>query len=355
MNRTPFRRGRSVPLVSALVAGLVWFPAPPASAGFGIALRPGHADPGDPSTKAYFKPAVAPGQTFSDVVIVTNTGDNSIDLAVTPVDGVTAPTSGAVYANRQDPVTKTGTWVSAGSKTLTVAPHAEVPVPFTVKVPADAAPGDHLAGVAFEDIHPAAAGGNFAVTHVVRAVMGVQVIVPGPGAFAAKVEGASLQPLPGLRAASVVVKLGNPGARLGKPGLSVALTGPDGYQQTVVRALDTILPGDTIDYHLAWPDPLEPGDYSITATATGPGMAPVVHTGSSKLSSPLDGVPSPGVITPARTSKSGGGYPVMWALVVLMAAAIIAGGAYLGRRHGPERAAEPVLAQEGVSQYSADR
>jgi Bacterial protein of unknown function (DUF916) len=356
VSRTLLRRGRAVPLVSALFAGLAWFPAPPASASFGIALRPGHADPGDPATKAYFKPTVAPGQEFSDVVIVTNTGDAPIDLAVTPVDGVTASTSGAVYANRQDPVTKTGTWVSAGSKTVTVAPHAELPVPFTVKVPADARPGDHLAGVAFEDVHQAAAGGNFAVTQVVRAVMGVQVIVPGPGAFAVNVDGASLESLPGVGAASVVVKLGNPGARLGKPGLSVALSGPDGYQRTVVRTLDTILPGDTIDYPLPWPDVLKPGEYSITATATAFGQAPVVQTSRSKLGEALAGVPSSGVITPAPASKSGSGYPVMWALLVLGAAAGIGGGVYLGRRsHRPQPVGDRALAQEGVSQYSADR
>ena len=182
---------------------------------------------------------MAPGQTFSDEVIVTNTGDNPIELAVSGVDGVTAPTSGAVYGNRQ-----------------TVAPHAEL------------------------------------------------------------------------------------GARLGKPGLSVALSGPNGYQRAVVRTLDTILPGDTIPYHLAWPDVLQPGEYSITVTATAPGgAAPVVHQASSKLGTPLAGVPAPGVVTPAPASESRGGYPVMWVVVVLVAAAGVGGGLYLGRR-GPKAPAE---------------
>src|SRR5687768_5017774 len=179
-------------MASALVAGLFWFPAPPASAGFGIALRPGHADPHDPSTKAFFKPTVVAGETFSDEVIVTNSGDSPLELIVSGVDGLTAATSGAVYGNRQDPVQKAGAWVSPATGTVTVAPRAEVAVPFTVKVPKGARPGDHLAGIAFEDVHPSSAGGNFAVTQVVRAVMGVQIIVPGPGAFAVHVDNASL-------------------------------------------------------------------------------------------------------------------------------------------------------------------
>jgi hypothetical protein len=337
--------------VAAVAAGLLWLPAAPASAGFGIALRPGHWDQNDPATKAYFKSTVKPGETFTDEVIVTNTGDAPIDLVISGVDGLTAPTSGAVYGNRQDPINKAGTWVSPSTGRVTVAPHAEVPVAFTVKVPKDATAGDHLAGIAFEDAKPTSAGSNFAVTQVVRSVMGVQVIVPGPGAFAVRVDKASVESLPGVGAASVLVTLGNDGARLGKPGLSVALSGPNGYQRTVDRNLDTILPGDTIAYPFAWPDVLQPGDYSITVTATAPGgAAPVVHTASAKLGTALAGVPAPGVIAPAPAKKSGGGYPVMWAVVVLMAAAIIAGGLYLGRRHSPERAGERVPAREGVSQ-----
>jgi hypothetical protein len=375
MNRSCLRPRRAVELVAVLVAaGLFWLPAAPASAGFGIALRPAHADPNDPSTRAYFKPTVAPGETFTDQVIVTNTADSPVELVVSGVDGLTAATSGAVYGNRQDPVKKTGGWVSAPA-TVTVAPHSEQPVNFTVKVPKDAGAGDHLAGIAFEDVHPTSAGSNFAVTQVVRAVMGLQVVVPGPGAFSAHIDNAALQSLPGVSAASVLVTLGNNGARLGKPGLSVALTGPNGYQRTVSRTLDTILPGDTIAYPFAWPDVLQPGDYSITATATAPGAAPgatpgatdgatpgaapVVHTVSAHLGTALAGVPAPGVVlAPAPARHSSRGFPT-GILVVLVAIAGIGGGLVVGRRgSGPKPPVgepEKVLATEGSSQYPVKR
>ena len=357
---------RVLALAAAVAAGVLWLPAAPASAGFGIALRPAHADPNDPATKAYFKPTVSPGETFTDEVIVTNTGDAPIELAVSPVDGLTAPTSGAVYGNRQDPVTKAGTWVSTAPGTVTVPPHAELPVPFTVKVPKDVATGDHLAGIAFEDLHPTQAGSNFAVTQVVRAVMGVQVIVPGPGAFGVRVDNAALQSLPGTAAASVLVTLGNDGTRLGKPTLSVALTGPNGYQRTAKRPLDTILPGDTIAYPLAWPDVLQPGDYSITVTATpgpatpagAPGAA-AVRTVSAHLGTALAGVPSPGVITPVPASHghSGRGYPMGVVVLVLVAVAGVGGGLYLGRRGSGAKlpAEQPVPATEGAAPYPVDR
>jgi len=365
VNLSPLPPRRVFALAAAVAAGLLWLPAAPASAGFGIALRPAHADPNDPATKAYFKPTVSPGETFTDQVMVTNTGDAPIELAVSPVDGLTAPTSGAVYGNRQDPVTKAGTWVSTAPGTVTVPPHAELPVPFTVKVPKDVAAGDHLAGIAFEDVHPTQAGSNFAVTQIVRAVMGVQVIVPGPGAFGVRVDNAALQSLPGTAAASVVVTMGNDGTRLGKPILSVALSGPSGYQRTAKRPLDTILPGDTIAYPLAWPDVLQPGDYTISVTATpgpasangAPGAA-TVHTVSAHLGTALAGVPSPGVITPVPASHghSGRGYP-MGLLVAVVAVAGVGGGLYLGRRGSRPKppAEEPVLATEGSAPYPVDR
>jgi len=367
------RHRRAVAAAILVAAGLAWLPAAPASAGFGIALRPAHANSDDPSTRAYFKPSVAPGGTFTDEVLVSNTADTPVELVVSGVDGLTASTSGAVYGNRQDPVQKAGAWVSGATNRVTVAPHSEQAVPFTVKVPKDAAAGDHLAGIAFEDAHPTQAGTNFAVTQVVRAVMGVQIIVPGPGAFAVHVDNAVLQSLPGVSAGSVVVTLGNSGARLGKPGLSVALTGPNGYRRTVSRTLDTILPGDTIPYPFAWPDVLQPGDYSITATASpgpagpgaaGPGGAPVVEgatvvrTVSAHLAAPLAGVPASGVITPAPVPArhSGGGFPT-WIVVVLVAAVGVGGGLYLGRRGGGRKppTEQPVLATEGAPQYSVDR
>jgi hypothetical protein len=344
-------------VAAAVAVVLSWLPAAPASAGFGISLRPAHADPADPATKAYFKPSVTPGETFTDQIIVTNTGDTPVVLAVSSVDGLTAATSGAVYGNRQDQVTKAGGWVTPSAATVTVAPHSELPVPFTVKVPKDAGAGDHLAGIAFEDTHQTSGSGKFAVTQVVRSVMGVQVVVPGPGAFAVHVGGSKLDSLPGVSAASVVVTLGNNGVRLGKPELSVAMTGPDGYQKTVTRTLDTILPGDTIDYPVAWPDVLKTGAYTITATATAPGAPPVVQTSSARLGTVLGAVPAPGVVTPAPISKhSGRSYPV-WFLVAVVAAAGIGGGLMLGRRGHVKRPAEEpagALATEGAAQYRSD-
>jgi hypothetical protein len=328
----------------------------------GIGLRPAHVDPNDPATRAYFKPTVAPGGTFSDQVVVSNTSAAAVDLIVSGVDGLTAETSGAVYANRDAPVGRTGGWVTPAATTLTVAPRSEATMGFTVRVPASAVPGDHLAGIAFENAHPTTSGGEFAVKQVVRAVMGVQVRVPGPAGFHVHIDRVRLRALPGTALASVVVTIGNDGRLLGKPELSVALAGPAGYRRTVDRKLDTILPGDTIAFPFAWPDTLKPGRYTITVTARGDGSTASLHA-SDRLAAALAGVPASGTQqqAPAHSKGSGSTFPT-WVLAVVALAGIV-GGVLIGRRGRGGRPAvvsgsaeeRPALSREEREDLHADR
>jgi hypothetical protein len=258
-------------LAAAVAAVALAVGASPAAMAQSFGVRPGHYDPADPATRAYFKPVIAPGATFSDEVVVTNTGDEPLTFFVSGVDGLTAQTTGAVYANRQDKPTETGTWIETSASELTVAPRSEAALPFTVRVPADAAPGDHLGGVAFENAAPQSSGSNIRITQVVRAVVGVSVRVPGPAEMVLRVGDLRLRRQDGTGTVAAFLRLANDGRALGKPDLSVTLSGPDGYRRTVERRLDTVLPGDEVDYPLAWPDDLAPGRYRITAVATGPG------------------------------------------------------------------------------------
>src|SRR6185437_10616799 len=116
--------------------------------------------------------------------------------------------------------------------------------------------------------------GTFSVTQVLRAVVGVLVHVPGAATFQPQLSSLGLTAVAGTNVASVTVGLADSGGKLGKPKLSVSLTGPGGYAKTVNRQLDTILPGDRIHYPLVWPDTLQPGVYAVSATATG-GARPV--------------------------------------------------------------------------------
>lgn len=265
--------------LATVVAGGIMPCAASASASDGFSVRPAHSDPADAATRAYFKMMIGPGGSSVDQVLVGNAGNEPVRLIVSSVDGLTGETSGAVYANRQDPVAKAGAWVTPSVTTVTVAPHGETRVGFVARVPVGAAPGDHLAGIAFENAAPRATSGDrFSVTQVLRAVVGVLIQVPGPSEFRPHAVTAGLAALPGVGSAAVMINLRNDGAKLGKPRVEVALDGPAAYHRTISRQLDTLLPGDSIEFPLPWPDTLHAGDYDLVATVTGGREPAVLHT-----------------------------------------------------------------------------
>ena len=328
------RLGRVAVLVASVVAALVATSLGVASAqtatgGFGAA--PAHSNPADPATRAYFKPVLAPGASFSDEVLVTSASDTPLQLLVSAVDGLTGQTSGAVYANRDAPVTKTGAWVTPSISALSLAPHAQALVPFTVSVPAGATPGDHLAGVAIENANPQRSGSQFAVTTVIRTVVGVDITVPGPAEAGLRLGKLALKALPGTGVATLSMQLGDNRGKLVKPLVAVSLRGPGGYRRSVTRQLDTILPGDTIAYPFIWPDSLVPGDYYVVIRATG-GPEPIVRQVDLRLSTVLHGATHPSL--PNNTS----GFPLAWALAIGLALilAIVIGSRI--RRHRGRRA-----------------
>jgi len=284
----------------------------------GIGIAPAHTDPNNPATRAYFIRAVAPGGSFSDQVIVSNSTTSPIQFYVNAVDGLTSPASGAVYANRQDPVRKAGLWVTPDVSVITVPGPSRTLVGFTVHVPAAAVPGDHLAGIAFENAKTTTTGGGaIAVTTVFRLVIGVLVQVPGPAAFHLRIDGVSIQPLPGFGTASVIVTLVDDGLLLGKPLLEVRVKG-DHYDRTISRQLDTLLPDDVIPFALPWPDGLAPGAYQVTVTGSGAGLSdPVSFVATVHLGQEIKGTqPTPRAPIPwwllAAAAALGVGIAVGW-------------------------------------------
>lgn len=329
----------AVVAVSALLplaapAGLL-FPAgalaAPSIGGFSV--RPATSDPANPATRAYFVQTLARGGYVRDELAVSNVSSRPVRLRVYPVDGVTGATSGAVYTNLGNPLRKAGRWLRTDVSTITLAPHQEALVPFVVGVPRVAVAGDHLAGVAVENTSHRASGGRFSVTEIVRAVVGVEIEVPGPAVPQVVLRGASLKALPGTQVPSVVVNLGDAGLKLCKPTLAVTLSGSGARALTVRHTLDTILPRDYIPYPLPWPKPLANGTYTAAAVATGCGHTARM-TSSIALGTSLAGTTkSPGFGTAAAQPTHG----TPWWLLALIALAGVAGGVGAACAYGRRR------------------
>jgi LPXTG-motif cell wall-anchored protein len=335
MSRSRATAVRSRVAVAVLTAGIAAVgtastasgAVPPAGT---FTVRTVNADPNDPTVHPYFTLSLAAGRSTTQHVEVGNPTDASVNLVIDGVEGRTAQTSGAVYANRKDVVARAGKWVTPQTTRLTVAPHTSVPVGFTVKVPARTNAGDHLAGLAVQNTDPQVSGDGFKIRQILRTVVGVLVTVPGATVgFHPLVISAGIAKLPGPKVASVSVVMANDGRALGKPDLKIKLTGPN-YTRTVTRTLDTLLPADAITYPYAWPDALAIGKYSITVWLTGGGTT-VKYQTTVTLGAALRGVNTSALGSDPPLPRSGSsGMP--WSIIAVVGLVGVAGGLLLRRR-----------------------
>lgn len=321
------RRSRLIgAVVLAVLPAVVAGPAVAASgAGFGVRVVP-DARAG---TGPYFRLTLPAGGSTTQRVEVENRSGRPLRFVVSAVDGLTGTTSGAVYASRGVPVREAGRWVLPAARGLTLRPHGRARVALVVRLPAGTPPGQYLAGLAVEDRRPRVSSTRgFRVRTVVRAVVGVLVQIPGRARFVPRLGGLGIRELGGPRVASVQVRLGNAGRRLGRPVLKVVLRGPRGYRRTVVRRLDTILAGDTITYPVAWPDGLAAGSYDVTATLRH-GAAVARRHARVQLGTTLRGLRAE--VPPAASPRAGG--PAPWQFLVVLVTGIAGGIAVRRRPH----------------------
>ena len=320
----------------ALAGSVAAAPANAASIG-GLGLRPATFDPSNPATRAYFILHARKGAVRREAAIVSNSSATAVRVDVDPVDGLTGITSGVVYANRGTRLQGTGAWVTPQSRTLVIPAHSQVREDFVVRVPAGAAAGDHLAGLAFEPAKSRRSAGNFSVTIVERAVIGVEVIVPGHAVRHARIFAIALAPLPGTTDPSAVVTFEDDGGRLCQPQIAVSVAGAHA-RRSASHTLSTILPGDRIAFPFPWPGALARGRYRVTAAVTHCGPPATRSAVADYLVAAAVGPtsasgPAVGPTAPLASASSGGAW---WLYALVALAALVAGAlaATLVRRRG---------------------
>jgi len=292
------------------------------AAGAVLSVAPAHPDPSAAAGKSYFVHTASPGATWTESIAVTNTYGVRINAWVDAVDGITSIRTGAVYTARTEVPRGTAIWVRPSVASVSVAPRGRTVISFIVSVPANASAGDHVAGVAFEDMQAStsgqATGAAGGITTVLRSVVAIQVRVPGPALFLLHVYSASLHPVAATGGSEISVDMADVGGLLGKPLLDIALDGPDGYHREQTFQLDTMLPGDRITDELLWPGGLAPGDYRLSITEDGSGRQGVTFVTSDHLAAAL----RPSTPTQVRPVVIAGASGVPgWAAVVAAGAA----------------------------------
>lgn len=253
------------PLRLALILALtVLFAAsarPARSAADGAArfgLQPIVYDAAVPGSNAYFIFDAQAGTTVTSAVRVVNSGGARGTVRLYGVDAATGQTSGTVFLTREAPQHGAGTWLTLDSTELTLDAGEGRVVPFQVAVPADATPGQHVAGLVAEDTvlredtsagtAPNAAGFRVHIKNLT--ILAVQTSLPGPVTERVTVSGVSAGGSGGYQ--MLVLGLGNEGNRMVKPTGTLAVTDAQGQEvQRLPLRLDTFLPATAIQYPIA--------------------------------------------------------------------------------------------------------
>ncbi|MCM3502183.1 DUF916 domain-containing protein [Microbacterium sp. P26] len=138
-----FLTGLALLLASPLAASAAAAPAPDTTVTWSV--KP--ADTAQGRDRPNYAYDLMPGGTVGDALYVANRSPQPITLRVYAADGFLTDDGALDILAGGAESTDLGSWVSIASPELTLDSGASAEVPFTVTVPADAAPGDYAAGI----------------------------------------------------------------------------------------------------------------------------------------------------------------------------------------------------------------
>ncbi|WP_411105578.1 WxL protein peptidoglycan domain-containing protein [Streptomyces sp. cmx-4-9] len=219
--------------------------------------------------RGYFFHQGAAGATVSDSVTLLNSSDQEMTFQVFATDAVNTRSGGAFALLPVETAPRdVGTWISLppeASGTVTVPAKGRRDIPFTVKVPADATPGDHTGGIVALGTSVEGTQQEGTVRVGVKRSVGARLYfrVPGPLTPGLSVEDVrvsrSAPLLPWFREASASISyaLVNRGNVVIEPRVAVSATGLFGRRvlDRPARELKLVLlPGQRVELTERWPD-----------------------------------------------------------------------------------------------------
>jgi hypothetical protein len=303
-------------LLSSLLAAAPAAVAAPAVDG--ISARAVDAD-GQPLGHAFFVEHRNPGSKFVGHIAISNAGKRFARLYVDPVDALTSDRGGTVFAARDAAKKGVATWMSVDKQLIRLDPGDTKTIAFTVRVPGDATPGDHVGGVAVQPLRDRTTGGQFSVTQVLRVAIATQVVVRGPAEKALTPKVLRLEAIAGSEVPALYIRLANVGQLLCQPTVTATLYQDGQPLSSEKRDVDTILAGKTIDYPLYWPRGLRAGKYQAAVRTEKCGKTQETQA-DVELARDLSGT-TPQATTGLAPAEPGDGFPT-WAIIVLGVAGV---------------------------------
>lgn len=200
--------------------------------------------------KGYYDLQAQPGDVKVLPFVVSNPTDQPIVGEVYATDAATADNGGISARGPQEKNVSAGAWLTGPpSLTQPLAAGEERSVSFTLKVPAQAAPGQHVASViarvyteGTDPGKPTGEKANFKINVLHQVIIGVLVTIPGPTNHSLRATGAELfmqGDQPWLR-----VLLQNDGNVIEKPKVTVRLLDTNKKElSSQERPMDSVYPG----------------------------------------------------------------------------------------------------------------
>jgi hypothetical protein len=99
-----------------------------------------------PTGRVAFIHDVEPGEVVDDVLGISNLADEPQTFRVYGSDAFSTADGGFALLRGDQRSEEVGKWLEFGAKTYTVPPHSRLDLPFKIRVPANATPGDHAGG-----------------------------------------------------------------------------------------------------------------------------------------------------------------------------------------------------------------
>ncbi len=216
---------------------------------------------------AYFAVTMKPGDAQTLTAALVNAADTAFDARTFAADAYTIVNGG--MGVREDGTEATGvtTWIDYPAETLTLEPSSTIERSFTVTVPDDAPPGQHITGIVLQTAQPLPVTGSSTFNQILRKTVAVFITVPGPVEPALNIGAVTLEP--GAAWNTIAVEVANTGNVLIRPAGTVVLRdGAGAAVLTVPVLMGVVYAGHQTMLELLIKDSLPPGDLVIDVELT---------------------------------------------------------------------------------------
>lgn len=218
--------------------------------------------PLDQPDGSYIEVNLAAGETQQFTVIAANQHDEPIALRTYSTDAYTLVNGGFGLREELPEPSAPTTWLDYATETIDFAPGQSIERTFSVTVPEETPPGQYVTGLVLQTAEPLEVPGTALFQQIIRKVIPVSIIVPGPIEAGADIGDPSIELTGGVRALDFsILNTGN--YRL-RPEGTLALTESNGRETlTSPIQMGSVYPGHETVIRVGIPQQLPAGDYTI--------------------------------------------------------------------------------------------